>query len=108
MQPNLTSKEVEDAYRRCGLYEDVIEGVVPKTEAELTAFITKYGCGDVSVGTDSAFIGVEARGLISVNFADKQETTFKSLPDAYVGIVLNGLPISKQIGKVRVKGFAII
>lgn len=90
------------------MYEDVIKGVVPKTEAELTAFITKYGCGDVSVGKDSAFIGVETRGLISVNFDDKPEMTFKSLSETYAGIVLNGLPISKQIGKVRVKGFAII
>ena len=113
MQPNLTKKEIEDAYRSCGLYEDVFVGIVPKTEAELTAFIEKHGCADVSVNgiddeSETAFLSIQDHNRIQASFDNRPQQVFKSLPDAYAGIVLHGLPISKQIGEVRVRGFAII
>lgn len=108
MQPNTTKKEYKNALKKLGLYEEVIEGVVPKTEEELTAFILRFGCGDVYVDEDSAFISVKEKDQIRVNFDNRPEQTFKSLPDAYSGTVLKGKPLSQQIGKARVKGFVII
>ena len=108
MQPNTTKKEYEQALKSLGLYEDVIDGVVPKTEDELSGLIRKFETGHVGDdGVGFAFT-LNADKSIDVSYDDLPGKHFNNISEAISGIMLKGKPLSKQIGAFRVHAFVMI